>query len=288
MSGRADERTGERPGERPGERADERAEDGPGPRERIVAATARLLAEGGREAVSTRAVGAAAGVQAPTIYRLFGDKRGLLEAVAAEGFAAYLASKTGQEPLADPVEDLRSGWDLHIGFGLANPALYMVMNGDVRPGAEPPAAVAGLEILASRIRRIAEAGRLRVSERRACELVQAVGRGTVMTLISTPEDRRDPELAAMACEAVVAAITTDAPAPAAPGPVAAAVALAAVLPRTDALSEGERALMREWLDRIAREAPHPAAPTPSAARSATPTRPDAPPANPPRRPDRPR
>jgi hypothetical protein len=34
-----------------------------------VQAAARLLAEGGREAVSTRAVAAAAGVQAPTIYR---------------------------------------------------------------------------------------------------------------------------------------------------------------------------------------------------------------------------
>ncbi|MGC4948582.1 TetR family transcriptional regulator, partial [Streptomyces sp. DT224] len=40
-------------------------------RRRIIAAATRLLAEKGREAVSTRAVGAAAGVQAPTIYRLF-------------------------------------------------------------------------------------------------------------------------------------------------------------------------------------------------------------------------
>ena len=62
-------------------------------RERIVEAAAQLLATGGREAVSTRAVSAAAGVQAPTIYRLFGDKQGLLDAVASRGFADYLRTK---------------------------------------------------------------------------------------------------------------------------------------------------------------------------------------------------
>ncbi|MFD9585841.1 hypothetical protein ACFWBM_14250 [Streptomyces sp. NPDC059980] len=50
---------------------------------------------------------------------------------------------------------------------------------------------------------------------------------------------------------VFAAITTDAPADAAPEPVTAAVTLRAVLPRTDALTAPERGLMEEWLDRIA-------------------------------------
>lgn len=223
-----------------------------GPWERILAATAKLLAEGGREAVSTRTVGAAAGVQAPTIYRLFGDMRGLLDAVVAEGFAAYLSTKTGQEPATDPVESLRSGWDQHIDFGLANPALYLIMSEHVRPGAAPPpAAAAGAEHLAARIRRIAEAGRLRVSEERAANLVQAAGRGTALTLIDMPADRRDLELSAMAREAVIAAITTDTPATATPGPVNAAVTLRAVLPQTTALTDQEQGLLREWLDRIA-------------------------------------
>ena len=103
-------------------------------RERIVATAAELLARGGREAVTTRAVATAAGVQPPTIYRLFGDKVGLLDAVAEHGFQAYLADK-GAGPSADPVEDLRAGWDLHVGFGLANPGLYALMYGDPRPGA---------------------------------------------------------------------------------------------------------------------------------------------------------
>src|SRR5215218_6472160 len=88
-------------------------------RERIVAAAAKLLATGGREAVSTRAVSAAAGVQAPTIYRQFGDMRGLLDEVASYGFSVYLRDKTARERAEDPVDDLRLGWDLHVGYGLA-------------------------------------------------------------------------------------------------------------------------------------------------------------------------
>ncbi|CNF93934.1 TetR family transcriptional regulator [Mycobacterium tuberculosis] len=223
---------------------------GSGPRERILAATAKLLAEGGREAVSTRAVGTAAGVQAPTIYRLFGDKQGLLDAVAAEGFTTYLSTKSTPEPDTDPVDDLRAGWDEHLQFGLANPALYMLMC-EPRPGSRPPAAAAGIEILSARVHRIAEAGRLRVGEERAVQLVHAAGSGTTIALIAMPEAARDLQLSVMAREAVIAAITTDAPAHSAPGPVGAAVALRAVLPRATALTEPERGLMREWLDRIA-------------------------------------
>jgi len=43
--------------------------------------------------VTTRSVALAAGVQAPTIYRLFGDKSGLLDAVVEHGFASYMARK---------------------------------------------------------------------------------------------------------------------------------------------------------------------------------------------------
>jgi len=221
-------------------------------RDRIVAAAAGLLAEGGREAVSTRAVCAAAGVQAPAIYRLFGDKQGLLDAVASHGFSAYLNDKTDLKPSDDPVEDLRSGWDLHVGFGLANPAVYALMYGEPRPGAAAPAAVAAAGILAAHIRRVAETGRLRVSEERAAQLVHAAGSGTTLSLIAMPEDRRDLALSDLAREAVISAITTGAPVPATPGPVGAAVALRATLPQTTVLSTQEQGLLREWLDRIAR------------------------------------
>ncbi|MFJ8027894.1 TetR/AcrR family transcriptional regulator [Streptomyces sp. NPDC096311] len=201
--------------------------------------------------VSTRAVSAAAGVHPPTVYRLFGDKEGLLDAVVADGFTAYLTSRAARKPTDDPVEDLRAGGDPHVGLGLANPALYTLMYGRYRPGTPSPVALAAFEVLAEHMRRIAEAGRPRVPEDRAADLVHAAGCGTTLTLIATPGDRRDPEPARTAREAVIAAIAMDAPVAPAPGPVAAAVTLRAVLPQTDALTAPERGLVQEWLNRIA-------------------------------------
>ncbi len=228
-------------------------------RDRIIAAAHTLLRDGGREALSTRSITAAAGVQAPTIYRLFGDKKGLLDAVAAHGFAAYVEGESRRVLGDDPVHDLRAGWDLHIGFGLANPFLYSLIYGDPRPGDVPPAARESERILTTLIRRIAEAGRLRVTEQRAAELMYAAGCGTTFTLIGMAEDRRDMALSDAAREAFIAAISTDAPhrAPSRPDDasavVGAAVALRALLPSTSALTTTESALLQDWLERIALE-----------------------------------
>jgi AcrR family transcriptional regulator len=220
------------------------------PRERIVAAALDLLTEGGEDAVSTRAVSAAAGVQPPTIYRFFGDKQGLLDAVAVHGLEAYTATKSAVRPSDDPVADLRRGWDAHVELGLTNPALYMLMYG--RRSTEASAANrAAADVLSGHIRRIAEAGRLRVPEPLAAALVHAAGSGTTLALIATPEDQRDPALSATAREAVLAAISTDPPPGGAPGPVTAAVALHAALPEVDSLTAAEKVLLAEWLDRIA-------------------------------------
>ena len=78
-------------------------------RDRIIRSAATLLADGGRDAVTTRSVSAAADVQSPAIYRHFGDMSGLLDAVAEHGFARYLAEKGALPPSGDPVEDLRRG-----------------------------------------------------------------------------------------------------------------------------------------------------------------------------------
>jgi len=190
-------------------------------------------------------------VQAPTIYRLFGDKDGLLDEVTEYGFRAYLAQKAVRSTTGDPVDDLRAGWDLHVGFGLANPALYALMYGDPRPDSPSAAAVEAEHMLCRHIRRVAEVGRLRVGEEQAAHLFHAAACGTVLTLLGLVEEQRDPALLHLARDAALRAITIDAPVLEAPGPVGAAVALRAVLDDVAALTAGERAVMREWLDRIA-------------------------------------
>lgn len=222
-------------------------------RRRIVAAAAALIAEGGRDAATTRAVATAAGIQAPTLYRLFGDKRGLLDAVTEAAMADYLAGKARREPHPDPVQDLREGWDTHVAFGLAHPGLFSIMSTEPHAGPPPAAVTAGLDHLRARIRRIAQAGRLRVGEDRAVALVQSACVGAVLTLLGTPAAQRDAGLSDAAREAVIAAITGDAVIEDVPGPAGAALALRATLAETTGLSTGERALLDEWLARIAEQ-----------------------------------
>ncbi|NAZ87349.1 TetR/AcrR family transcriptional regulator [Kineococcus indalonis] len=223
-------------------------------RSRIVDVAARLLREQGPAAVTTRGVAEAAGVQAPAIYRLFGDKDGLLEAVAEHVLATHVSTKAALVRAAsagdvDPLEDLRAGWDAQVEFGLANPAVFRLLSDPDRAW-RSPAAEAGRRVLESRVHRVALAGRLRVGERHAVEVIHAAGTGVVQTLLSTPAEQRDAGLAASVYEAVARQVLTDAPGSAPGGPTAAAVALRALAPRLDVLSAAERALLTEWLDRV--------------------------------------
>lgn len=220
-------------------------------RARIVSATAGLIASGGRDAATTRAIAAAAAVQAPTIYRLFGDKRGLLDAVAENVFATYVADKSVRQPHPDPIQDLRDGWDMHVAFGLAHPEIFAIISSDPHPRSPAPAVAAGLKVLQRRIRAIALAGRLRISEARAVALLQAVGTGTVLTLLGQPEETRDFGLSEIAREAVVDTITGAPSASEHMGATGAAVALHASLDSTSVLTDGERHLLGELLKRIA-------------------------------------
>ncbi|WP_406311841.1 TetR/AcrR family transcriptional regulator [Streptosporangium sp. NBC_01639] len=218
-------------------------------RANIVECAARLLREQGASAVTTRAVAQAAGMQAPTIYRFFEDKDALLDAVAEHVFATYVAGKSLVEDSGDPVADLRAGWDTHIGFGLANAALFGLLT-DPGRGARSPAATAGLEVLRARVHRVAAIGRLRVPERRAVELIHAAGTGAVLTLLAIPLEHRDLDLADAMYEAVMRSILTDVPTLPADSATAAAVAFRAVAPKLTMLTDAERALLSEWLDRV--------------------------------------
>ncbi|MET7647073.1 TetR/AcrR family transcriptional regulator [Streptomyces sp. NPDC005426] len=226
------------------------ASDREQPRQRVIEAAADLLAREGRDAVTTRAVAVAAGLQPPAIYRLFGDKDGLLEAVAEHGFTQFLAAKHVDPAPRDPLEDLRAGWDLAVEFGLDNPALYSLMYSEPT---EPTSAAfqAGMEILRGRIRRLAVGGWLRVDEDLAAMIIHATGRGAVLTWLSLPEDRRDPALLTTLRESMVAAVTHQEPAVQSAGPAGAARALRAALPDQTTLSPAEQQLLREWLDRLA-------------------------------------
>ena len=233
----------------------------PDARARIVRAATELLATGGRDAVTTRAVSAAAGVQPPTIYRHFGDMQGLFEAVARDTFATYAREKASRPLTNDPVEDLRRAWDLHIAFSFAHPDVFALLYSGPSVAAFRPVINEGVALLQGLVARIAEAGRLRVDVAHATGLIHAAGTGITITLAATPPEERDPRLSETMREAVLTAITVPDSAEApdeAPGAAPAervavhAVALRALL--TDApsvLSPAERQLLNDWLDRLA-------------------------------------
>ena len=167
-------------------------------RDRVLKIALALLTKQGRDAVTTRSVAEAAKVQPPVLYRLFGDKDGLLDAVAAYGFTAYLAKKQSPAASGDPVEALRAGWDLHVEFGLGNPELYLLMYANARAGAHSPAAQQASGLLEQHMQCVAAAGRLQISVARACALYHAAAVGIVMHLLSQAPEQRDLGLSAIA------------------------------------------------------------------------------------------
>lgn len=222
-------------------------------RNRILKVALDLLRKEGRDAVTTRSVAQAANVQPPVLYRLFGDKGGLLDAVVAYGFAAYLAKKRPPGTADDPVEALQAGWELHIQFGLGNPELYLLMYADSKPGVKSPAAEEALSMLNQHMQQVAAAGRLGMSVSRACALYHSAAVGMVLLLLSSAPEQRDMELSLIARDHALAAITT-------PAPLGLALTLSAAANQVRALldvsSEGttfsiaERTLLSEWLQRL--------------------------------------
>jgi AcrR family transcriptional regulator len=236
-------------------------------RARLIDVAADLLRQHGVGALTTRAVAERGGVQAPTIYRLFGDKDGLLDALAERvmaDFAARKAAASASGAEVDPFDDLRAGWDMTIEFGLAYPDLYVLLS-DPERSRRSPATQAGLQQLAARVHRVALAGRLAIAEDRAVELIHAAGTGAILSTLARPADARDWSLAddmfaAVAARLLIGGVAgaveaTEAAAAAGPRAEAATSASAAIALRAQAsdlsqLSEGERALLAEWLDRV--------------------------------------
>lgn len=224
-------------------------------RERIIASAAALLRDEGSAGVTTRAVAERAGIQAPTIYRLFGDKDGLLDAVAEWTMATFSAGKIAdldaERSSSDPVDDLRRGWEQTVRFGLEHPDLFVLLS-DPRRGRDSPALAAGVYALEERVRRVASCGRLRVSEANAVALIHAAGTGAVLTLLEHPSDERDPAIADALFEAVLGSIIVPEAIAASTEPVhrSAAVSLRADAAELGALSSAERTLLVEWLDRV--------------------------------------
>ncbi|MEU4744824.1 TetR/AcrR family transcriptional regulator [Actinosynnema sp. NPDC023658] len=225
-------------------------------RSAILEAATELLEASPSGDISTRGVGDRAGVQQPVIYRLFGDKDGLLAAVVDHGFGRYVAAKRAAEPSDDPVADLRRGWDEHTRFALEHPNLYRLMY-TPKLASRPQAVGEAHDLLRAVLERIARIGRLTIEPARAADIVMSANSGVALALISRPEAHRDVALSTQVREIVLPGILTPEPdtdrTPAPPTTAHAATTLGALLrsgpPGT--FSPAELQLLTEWLLRLA-------------------------------------
>jgi AcrR family transcriptional regulator len=218
----------------------------------LVEAAERQLVASADHDIATRAVCDEAGVTQPVLYRLFGDKRGLLDAVADAGLARYASRKQGLATTDNPVADLYAGWRDHMAFAAENPALYQLMF-TPRPRSASTAYQRILELLEATLVRCAAAGALTTTPRQAAQLILPANIGVALSLIARPTLFDDPTLADRARDAVFAAVLTDPGTPSAPDPVRAAarqLRSQLALTGTDRLEPVETALLDRWLDRI--------------------------------------
>ncbi|MEU3338945.1 TetR/AcrR family transcriptional regulator [Streptomyces sp. NPDC002144] len=227
-------------------------------REKILEAAADLLAKASVADVSTRAVCEAAGVGAPMLYRLFGDKAGLLAAVVDRGFEAYLASKRAARPSDDPVADVRSGWDNHMRFALEHPNHYRLMYSPELT-VPPAAAQEAHALLHGILERCAAAGRLTVPPALATQMIMSANVGAALSMLTRPEQYADPQFSERLRDAVLDSVTrpaaTDEPAERDDQDRAVPVAAATLAARLRAeqstvFTAAESALLEQWLDKL--------------------------------------
>lgn len=227
-------------------------------RSAVIAASAELLAHSPSGDISTRAVCEAAGVQQPVIYRLFGDKDGLLAATVDHVWDEYLGMKRAAKQSADAVDDLRSGWDSHVAFALAHPNAYRLLFGS---GAVDKAESAdeAMRLLRMVLERVAAQGQLRLDPTVAAQVVMAANTGVALALILRPALYPDLALSTTVRDIVHGSILSGTAAAVDAGESGriAAITLQGAIPALPSalFTEREVGLLDEWLGRIRSQPP---------------------------------
>jgi AcrR family transcriptional regulator len=194
------------------------------------------------------------GVELTVLYKLFGDKHGLLAAVVDHVFEGYLAQERTQLPSADPAEDLYRSWDGHVLFASANPAVYRIAYSPWRMMA-PAGAEEFRQLLYDRLVRCAEAGRLRVTPGEAAQAFMAACLGVELSLLLQPGMFSHPDLSQLVRDAILREmlIGFDGRHPDRQAAELKSVALQMATMIKDApsaLTDPEVAVMLQWLDVI--------------------------------------
>lgn len=132
----------------------------------IVEAARDLLAEGGLDALSMRAVAARVGVSATAIYHYFDSKQAMVDRVVLSGFRRFLAYLTAaaEKVSEDSPDRLHALGLAYLRFALENRQYFRIMF-TIQP--EDPRAIeelpggGGYDLLLQSVERAMEAGHIR-------------------------------------------------------------------------------------------------------------------------------
>jgi AcrR family transcriptional regulator len=203
--------------------------------------------------ISIRAVCEAVGVGLPVLYRLFGDKNGLISAVIDEVFERYLAQQRAQVS-DDPVDDLYISWDSHVSFALNKPVVYLMAYAPSLVDV-PSGVVEGQRLVLQRCVRCAEAGMLKTTPVEAAQALMAACLGVNLCLLTQPAAESDLDLSHCVRDAVIDGLVIDAGARA-PDPkggplkVVALHMAALIREMPTPLTKPESTVMPQWIETI--------------------------------------
>lgn len=171
----------------------------------LLAAAEVELAERGVEGFSLRSVAKRAGVSHAAPAHHFGDAKGLLTALAAEGFRQFLEAQAAREAraAADPASQLVAAGLGYVDFAMARPTLFRLLWQSERPNfgdsALGGAARAAYQHLIDQVS--AAGGRSTADEAAvwaiAHGLADLLAAGRLMAVGSLPPDARDAMVAAI-------------------------------------------------------------------------------------------
>ncbi|WP_330285802.1 TetR-like C-terminal domain-containing protein [Streptomyces sp. NBC_00576] len=174
------------------------------------------------------------------------------------GFEQYLVSKRDARPTADPVADLKRGWDNHMRFALEHPNHYRLMYSPELT-APPAAEQEAHALLHGVLERCAAAGLLTVPPEAATRIIMAANVGAALSMLTRPEQYPDIRFAARLRDSVIDSLTrpADAGVPRDTGRGSAVPAAAATLAARlraeppQRLTAVEVALLQQWLGTLA-------------------------------------
>lgn len=143
----------------------------------IFRAAAALLEAGGPEGLTTRAICAAAGVTAPTLYHHFGDMDSLAMALIQQGRAEFKSQRRARKASDDLMKQLRTHWDDAVDFTFTRPNLYALL---VRQAQRhPELLVETFAEMQALVQRLVDSGHFRVSLEEAAPAILAAFNGVL-------------------------------------------------------------------------------------------------------------